>query len=71
MIQLSSISIDKEKCKGCGLCVKACPKKVIEISADESNKSGYFVADPVRMQDCIGCTFCALMCPDVCITVEK
>lgn len=67
---MPSIEINKEACKGCALCVKACPKNVIEIST-ESNNSGYFVADPVRMSDCIGCTFCAVMCPDVCITVQK
>ncbi|MDD3946714.1 MAG: 4Fe-4S binding protein [Clostridia bacterium] len=67
---MASITINKDACKGCALCVKACPKNVIEISK-ESNKAGYFVADPVRMSDCIGCAFCAVMCPDVCITVER
>lgn len=67
---MPSIEINKEACKGCALCVKACPKNVIEIST-ESNNNGYFVADPVRMSDCIGCTFCAVMCPDVCITMQK
>ncbi|MFI3229340.1 MAG: 4Fe-4S binding protein [Bacillota bacterium] len=70
MTTLASISINKEVCKGCSLCVAACPKGVIAIS-DESNKAGYFVAAPVAIEKCIGCTMCALMCPDVAITVEK
>ena len=36
---MPKITIDKEKCKGCGLCVLACPKKLIVMS-DEFNKKG-------------------------------
>lgn len=70
MIVLALIKIDAEACKGCSMCVKACPKNVIAISS-ESNKNGYFYAEAVNKDACIGCAFCALMCPDVCITVEK
>lgn len=68
---MASIVINKEACKGCSMCVKACPRNVIEISTTESNKNGYFVAEGVRMENCTGCTFCAVMCPDVCIKVER
>lgn len=67
---MASITINEELCKGCGLCINACPKKVIEAS-NESNKAGYFPAKPVNLQNCIGCAMCAQMCPDVCITVER
>lgn len=67
---MAFIIIDKEACKGCGLCVKACPREVIAVSA-ESNKGGYFFAEPAKPEKCIGCTMCAVMCPDCCITVDK
>jgi Dissimilatory sulfite reductase (desulfoviridin), alpha and beta subunits len=67
---MSYITITKETCKGCGLCIKVCPKNVIEIGS-ETNKSGYNIAVPARNENCIGCALCAAMCPDVAITVDR
>jgi len=64
------IKIDTERCKGCGLCVEACPKNVIAIS-EYSNKNGYFPAEVVNIIDCFGCTLCAIMCPDAAIEVYR
>ncbi|MBN1766647.1 MAG: ferredoxin family protein [Sedimentisphaerales bacterium] len=63
------IIINTERCKGCGLCVGACPRNCIEISGT-SNSMGYF---PAQMSDnaCTGCAMCALMCPDVAIKVMR
>ncbi len=44
--------IDSDICKGCGICVDACPKNVLEIS-DELNTKGYFPAFQARPEDCI------------------
>ena len=60
--------IDSERCKGCGLCVDVCPKKVLEIS-DKVSAKGYFPAFQARPEDCIHCTLCCVMCPDVAITI--
>jgi 2-oxoglutarate ferredoxin oxidoreductase subunit delta len=62
--------IDTERCKGCGLCVAVCPKKVLEISATV-NTRGYFPAYQARPEDCVFCAICATMCPDVAITVTE
>jgi len=63
------IIIDAERCKGCGLCVEACPRDNIVIS-NHSNKSGYFPAQ-ARNSDCTGCAICAVICPDAAIEVYR
>jgi 2-oxoglutarate ferredoxin oxidoreductase subunit delta len=64
-----SIDIDVEKCKGCELCVVACPQQAIAMSKD-INKQSYHYA--VLIEDvCTGCTNCALVCPDAVITVFR
>ena len=60
--------IDADRCKGCGLCVTICPKKVLEIS-EQVNTKGYFPAFQARPEDCIKCALCCTMCPDVAITI--
>lgn len=57
-------------CKGCGLCVNACPKKILRISK-RTNAKGYDVAECVDQEACIGCASCATMCPDSVITVYR
>jgi 2-oxoglutarate ferredoxin oxidoreductase subunit delta len=62
--------VDKDRCKGCGLCAAVCPKHVLEISP-EVNIKGYFPAYQARPEDCIFCAICATMCPDVAITINE
>ena len=62
--------IDITKCKGCGLCVNVCPKKVLELESKVSAK-GYFPAYQARPEDCIFCAICCTMCPDVAITITE
>ena len=55
--------IDKEKCKGCGLCIEMCPVEVLEFS-NELNSRGIF---PVTLKPggrCTMCTQCEYICPD-------
>ena len=60
--------VEVERCKGCGLCVIVCAKKVLEISETVSAK-GYSSVFQARPDDCIKCTLCCIMCPDVAITI--
>lgn len=62
--------IEKDRCKGCSLCVVVCPKKVLEISK-VGNTKGYFPAYQARPEDCVFCAICCTMCPDVAITIAK
>jgi 2-oxoglutarate ferredoxin oxidoreductase subunit delta len=67
---MSHILIDETRCKGCGLCILACPKKLVSIS-ETPNTLGYAVATFSGADICSGCTLCAEMCPDVAISVFK
>jgi 2-oxoglutarate ferredoxin oxidoreductase subunit delta len=64
------VVIDGERCKGCYLCVNACPKGVLEISK-ESNETGYFPASVKNIENCVGCTACGIMCGDTCIEIYR
>ena len=61
---------NKEKCKGCEMCVIVCPKNLIVMDKVVNNK-GYYTANINNVEECIGCTNCALMCPDCCIEIYK
>jgi len=63
------VHVIEERCKGCGICVEFCPKKVLTISK-HSNTKGYFPPDVIENVNCINCGLCALLCPDFAIYVE-
>ncbi len=63
------IIVDIEKCKGCELCVVACPQGAIALS-DNINKKGYHYMIKIK-DNCTGCENCALVCPDAVITVYR
>ncbi|MCX5657454.1 MAG: 4Fe-4S binding protein [Candidatus Omnitrophica bacterium] len=67
---MPKIKINRDRCKGCLLCIASCPKGLIK--QDKKFNSGGIRT--VLFEDsgkCSGCTFCALICPDVCIEVFK
>jgi len=68
---MARVIFNTEQCKGCGLCVNACPKKILALNKGTINSRGYYPAHCTDDDACIGCASCARMCPDVCITVEK
>ena len=68
---MAKVTFQTDLCKGCGLCVAACPKHILVIAKEKINKKGYSPAEMTNADACIGCAFCATMCPDCIITVEK
>lgn len=65
------VVIDIERCKGCALCLEACPPGVLAL-ADDFNAKGYrpaMLVDPDHK--CTGCALCATVCPDASITVFR
>ena len=68
---MAYIKIIDEICKGCSLCVRACPKKLLRLSETRINSKGYHPAESVNQDACVACKSCALTCPDTCIEVDK
>ncbi|MCB2189331.1 MAG: 4Fe-4S binding protein [Deltaproteobacteria bacterium] len=65
------VEILSERCKGCGLCVQACPKGNLSLG-QEFNAQGYaFACFGEEGGQCTGCAFCAELCPDTAIRVYK
>lgn len=65
------VKINENYCKGCGLCVAACPKKILGLSETKLNAAGYNPAEMLDESQCIACASCAKMCPEATITVER
>lgn len=65
------VTINELVCKGCGLCVRACPRNVLALSRTKLNAKGYHPAEVAAQEACIGCASCARTCPDVAIRIEK
>ena len=57
-----SIRVDIDECKGCALCIEACPPKVISLS-ERLNHYGYRTATYAG-SGCTGCGICHLACPE-------
>lgn len=64
-----TVIIATEICKGCELCIAACPQKSLALSSS-INRKGYRYAELV-LNNCTGCINCALVCPDSAITVYR
>jgi|GEM_PF-116340 2-oxoglutarate ferredoxin oxidoreductase subunit delta len=64
------IEVDEVFCKGCELCVTACPMNILELDNETFTAKGYH---PVRMkgEECTGCAICAVVCPEAAITVYR
>ncbi|MFO7951767.1 MAG: ferredoxin family protein [Bacillota bacterium] len=70
MAAKGKLTIDREKCKGCGLCVEFCPRGILELDK-KINIQGYNPAIITDEDNCNACGFCFLVCPDVVIEVER
>ena len=64
------VSIDTERCKGCGFCVSFCPLGVLRMSA-KFNAKGYHYPEVADADKCTGCGLCGMYCPDFAIFGAK
>ena len=64
------IEVSDSYCKGCELCISACPQEVMELDMTRLTPKGYHPAHTFK-DGCTGCAICALVCPDAAITVYR
>lgn len=64
------IEVNDLYCKGCELCVQACPQEVMSLDMARLTPKGYH---PVHLhaEGCTGCAICAVVCPDAALTVFR
>ena len=67
---MAKVEIDRERCKGCGLCTLSCPKQLMRIGK-EMNSLGFFFAVCEDNESCTGCALCAEICPDIAIRIWR
>ena len=65
-----NIRLNQKWCKGCYICLEACPKKVYEKSSEVSEK-GFHPVLAAHPELCTRCLQCEMLCPDLAIRVEK
>ena len=63
------VVLDTEACKGCDLCIDACPPRVLVMTTHTVNARGYRY--PLLLPGCTGCKACSQICPDFVFQVYK
>ena len=60
--KLKQHEINRDWCKGCGICISMCPKGVLVLDSDDKARA-------IHPELCIVCRMCEKICPDLAITV--
>jgi 2-oxoglutarate ferredoxin oxidoreductase subunit delta len=63
------LDIARDRCKGCELCISACPKHCLALDVAVVNVLGYHPVQLVDEAACTSCAFCARVCPDAVFSV--
>ena len=69
-VKPGKVTIDRERCKGCGYCVEFCPREALVMS-DELGPKGYTLAKVADPNKCLGCGLCEIICPEFAIILEQ
>jgi len=64
------IEVDGMYCKGCELCINACPQSVLALDMEHLTPKGYHPVYLTR-EGCTGCAICAVVCPEAALTVYR
>ncbi len=66
----AKVTISVKHCKGCKLCLSACPRKALKLTGRHTD-AGIEIIEWDGSMGCTGCLLCASMCPDAAITIEE
>jgi 2-oxoglutarate ferredoxin oxidoreductase subunit delta len=66
---MNKLHVNPTYCKGCLICVEACPTKAI-AACKSINARGYILPEEDDMRRCTGCRLCETVCPDFAIAIE-
>jgi 2-oxoglutarate ferredoxin oxidoreductase subunit delta len=64
------IEVDLMYCKGCELCVAACPQEVLALDMEHLTQKGFHPVKIIK-EGCTGCAICAVVCPEAALTVYR
>ena len=62
------VTIDIEKCEGCGDCVDTCPTEAIAMVEENGKKYAVYSGEP---DDCLGCYSCEEVCEEGAVTITE
>ena len=62
------VYVNREACKGCGICIALCPVDVLAFSG-ALNQRGVAYPEVVAAERCTGCQNCVVYCPDFAVVV--
>ena len=68
---MAQLTFTTTLCKGCKLCIAACPMKILDLDLSQVNQKGYNPIACLNIDKCTACAICAKICPDSVIKVEK
>ena len=68
IVSRGTIRLDAEACKGCALCIPACPPGVLSMSSARNERGARY---PELVPGCTACGACRLVCPDYCFEVYR
>lgn len=68
---MAKVKLNKDRCKGCLLCITYCPKGMLKKSKKLNKLGVYPVVFEGEEEGCIGCAFCAIVCPECGIEIYK
>jgi 2-oxoglutarate ferredoxin oxidoreductase subunit delta len=66
----SKVTISAKHCKGCKLCISACPRKALKLTGRYTH-AGIEIIEWDASSGCTACLLCTAMCPDAAITIEE